>query len=126
MSYSKDKFVKGDTAEVILLAELVMRGYSVSIPIGHDNLYDIVVEGRSGRLYKVQVKNIQTLRRQNCAQVSCIRKYIGKIDYLAVLILDTWYFFDDRFLDKNSNKLNFHINVKRSHVNRRENFDVFL
>lgn len=126
MNKSFYSVLKGDTAETILLAELVMRGYNVSIPLGHDNPYDLVVEGRSGVLYKVQVKSLQSLRRKNSFQINYVKKYIDRIDMLAVLILDTWYFFDNEFVRDNSNKYHLSINIKRSHEHRKENFDVFL
>jgi len=117
--------MKGDAAETILLAELVIRGFNVSIPIGQDNLYDLVVEGRNGSLYKIQVKSIQTLQSNNSAQVSYVRKYIGNIDYLAVLIIDTWFFFTEEYLRINSNKNHLTVNAVKLDVKFRENFEIF-
>lgn len=44
----------GDTSEALVLAELVRRGYAVSVPYGDNDPYDLVVD--ADRLYRVQVK----------------------------------------------------------------------
>ena len=45
----------GDTSEAIVLAELVERGYTVSVPFGDNDPYDLVVDTVDG-LHKVQIK----------------------------------------------------------------------
>jgi hypothetical protein len=44
----------GDESEAAVLAELVERGYSVSIPFGDNDPYDLVVDAEP-ELYRVQV-----------------------------------------------------------------------
>lgn len=44
----------GDTSEVLVLAELIRRGYSVSIPYGDNDPYDLIVD--ADELHRVQVK----------------------------------------------------------------------
>ena len=46
---------KGDTAEMMVAADLVKRGYRIAFPYGEDNDYDLIVE-RDGKLERVQVK----------------------------------------------------------------------
>jgi len=45
----------GDESEAAVLAALVGRGYSVSIPFGDNDLYDLVVDAEP-ELHRVQVK----------------------------------------------------------------------
>jgi hypothetical protein len=45
----------GDTSEAMILAALIKRGYTVSIPFGDNDPYDLVVETDRG-LHRVQVK----------------------------------------------------------------------
>lgn len=45
----------GDETEVIILQELTTAGYSVSIPFGDNDPYDLVVDD-DGDLYRVQCK----------------------------------------------------------------------
>jgi hypothetical protein len=45
----------GDGSEAVVLAELVDRGYSVSVPFGDNDPYDLLVDTGTD-LYRVQVK----------------------------------------------------------------------
>jgi len=45
----------GDTSEAMVLAELVTRGYTVSVPFGDNDPYDLIVD-IGDELYRVQVK----------------------------------------------------------------------
>lgn len=45
----------GDSSEVIVISQLIQRGYSVSIPFGDNDPYDIIVDSNV-ELYRVQVK----------------------------------------------------------------------
>jgi len=45
----------GDTSEAIVLAELIGRGYTVSVPFGDNDPYDLVVDTADG-LHRVQIK----------------------------------------------------------------------
>jgi hypothetical protein len=96
--YLNDNLTKGDGAEVLLIAELITRGFNVSIPWGHNNIYDIVVEGLSSKkLYKVQVKMREPYRKKYI-KVSRCEKYIDQIDMLVVLMENEWYFMNNKFL----------------------------
>jgi len=46
---------KGDETEVKILEELISAGYSVSIPFGDNDKYDLVVDDGSA-LYRIQCK----------------------------------------------------------------------
>jgi hypothetical protein len=46
---------QGEKSELAVASELMMKGYGVSFPFGHDHQYDLIVD-KSGTLYKVQVK----------------------------------------------------------------------
>jgi hypothetical protein len=45
----------GDIGEAFVLAEAVRRGYPVSIPMGDNQRYDLVIE-RNNKLEKIQVR----------------------------------------------------------------------
>jgi hypothetical protein len=49
---SKDR---GDETEACVLQELIARGYSVSVPFGDNDKYDLVLDG-GGELYRIQCK----------------------------------------------------------------------
>lgn len=46
---------KGDIAEAFAIARLLQLGYSVSVPFGDNQRYDLIVD-KGGELLKVQVK----------------------------------------------------------------------
>jgi hypothetical protein len=117
---------KGDAIEAVLMSELLLRGYSISIPFGDDNRYDLIVEGESEKLYKVQIKYVGEMRSPNTFQISRIKRYFDKIDILAILVIDTWYFFDNKFIKSKSNNLHLNINLKKDLSINKENFDVFV
>jgi hypothetical protein len=86
----------GDRSEAIVLAELVKRGYLVSIPFGENQRYDLIIDDGT-RLSRVQVKTGR-LRRgvivYNCSSShahrgGAARPYFGEIEYLAVYCPDT-------------------------------------
>ena len=83
----------GDVAELLLLTELVSRGLSVSLPFGHANYYDVVVEhGKTGKLLKVQVKTSNVKHNRNSYKFNDCSKYVGKVDLMAFLVEGSWYF----------------------------------
>lgn len=45
----------GDTSEAIVIGQLVQRGYTVSIPFGDNDPYDLIVDSNEG-LYRIQIK----------------------------------------------------------------------
>ncbi len=48
--------VKGDQAQIETICFLKRNGYSVSIPFGENDPYDLIAESPSGNLYRVQVR----------------------------------------------------------------------
>ena len=85
---------KGDTAEMMVAADLVKRGYRVAFPFGEDSSYDLIVE-RDERLERVQVKYAES--RDGVIEVRCrshsltngkirqTKRYTAKmIEWLAV------------------------------------------
>ena len=59
---------KGDTAEMMVAADLVKRGYRIAFPYGEDSDYDLIVE-REGVLERVQVKYSES--RDGVVPVRC-------------------------------------------------------
>jgi Holliday junction resolvase-like predicted endonuclease len=59
---------KGDTAEMMVAADLVRRGYRIAFPFGEDSDYDLIVE-RAGVLERVQVKYTES--RDGVIEVRC-------------------------------------------------------
>lgn len=80
---------KGDTGEMLFMAECILRGMSVSVPFGHNNTYDVVVEGLSGKLYKVQVKMASKLVKGRSGYMfsGCHKG----VDAFAFLCVDKWF-----------------------------------
>lgn len=91
---------KGDFAEGLLMTELLSRGYSVSVPWGHNNLYDLIVENNKGKLLKVQVKYRITSDQGTRFGFGNLSKYIGEVDVMALLASEDWYFISKRTLSK--------------------------
>lgn len=46
----------GDIAEAQALAKFLSRGYSVSVPFGDNDRYDLILDKGDGKLLRVQVK----------------------------------------------------------------------
>lgn len=46
---------QGEKSELAVASELMMDGYGVSFPFGHNHQYDLIVD-KDGRLYRIQVK----------------------------------------------------------------------
>jgi Holliday junction resolvase-like predicted endonuclease len=85
---------KGDTAEMMVAADLVKRGYRIAFPYGEDSDYDLIVE-REGRLERIQVKytesrdGVVTVRTRShsltSGRVRTTKRYTAKmIEWLAV------------------------------------------
>ena len=113
---------QGDLGELILTTELVSRGLVVSIPFGSSHLYDLVVECKDGRLLKVQVKSTNRLKSKVSFKFNCIDRYLGKVDVLAFLCKDSWYFYDSLMMDKFASYQSVIINIDKEVKN---NWGVF-
>ena len=82
----------GDRSEAIVLAELVKKGYLVSIPFGENQRYDLLADD-GDRILRVQVKTGRL--RRDVIEYSCssshthrggthARPYFGQADAIAV------------------------------------------
>lgn len=85
---------KGDSAELIVAADLVRRGHKIALPFGEDCDYDLIVD-RDGSLERVQVKyatgseEIVPVRCKSLSltkgKVKTVKRYTAEtIDWLAV------------------------------------------
>lgn len=114
---------KGDSAEALLIAELVSRGLTVSIPFGHNQLYDLVVEREgSGKLLKVQVKFRSTLHNNYSYKFGDMSKYVGKVDVVAFFCGGDWYFWTGLKLKRYGCDKEVLLKVKH---NVKNNFKIF-
>ena len=113
---------QGDLGELILTTELVSRGLVVSIPFGSSHHYDLVVENREGELLKVQVKSTRVFKNKYSCKFVGVSKYIDKVDVVAFLCKDTWYFYDNEMLKKFRKLQTVTINFKKEVKN---NWEVF-
>ena len=117
---SKDK---GDSAEALLIAELVSRGLTVSLPFGQNQPYDLVVEhGGSGRLLKVQIKMRSSALYQDVYKFGDLSRYLGKIDIMAFLCGGDWYFWTGLKLKRYGCEKEVLLKTK---YNRKNNFKIF-
>jgi hypothetical protein len=83
----------GDATEAAVLAALTASGYSVSVPFGDNDSYDLVVED-GGRFHRVQCKTVwenkpNTIRFNTHSQTTTDgeydeRTYHGEVDAFAV------------------------------------------
>ncbi len=92
ISFLRDTKRVGDFSEVMVIAALSRAGYIVSLPLGENHRYDLIVD-KDGVLSRVQVK---TGRVRNGAMIfnchSChshrngpsCRSYIGQVEYFGV------------------------------------------
>jgi len=86
---------KGELAEGIILAALLKKGISVSMPFGGTRRYDMIMEEKDGSLLKVQCK-MGRLRRgvvlfKTCSTNGFTRKsrdYCGEVDLFMVYCPD--------------------------------------
>jgi len=88
----RDTKAVGDRSEAIVLAELVKKGYLVSIPFGENQRYDLLADDGT-RILRVQVKTGRL--RRDVIEYSCssshthrggphARPYFGQADIIAV------------------------------------------
>lgn len=110
---------KGDTGEVLFMAECVLRGLSFSIPFGHNNSYDVVVEGQKGRLYKVQVKMASKLdgNRSGYTFTGCKKE----VDVFAFLCADKWYIIPAKMINFSCVRI-----YEKKHEKYFDKFDIFV
>lgn len=97
--------IKGDLAELKVLADLHEKGFGVSIPQSQNSRYDIVIDN-NGTIERVQVKYSRS--NGNCIGVKCNstslwgnKKYTEKeIEWLAVydVVTDSCYYIPSHIL----------------------------
>lgn len=51
----KNRPRQGEKSELAVASELMMKGYGVSFPFGHNHQYDLIVD-KDSKLYRIQVK----------------------------------------------------------------------
>lgn len=81
----------GDTSEAAVLTALVRNGYSVSIPFGENQRYDLIADD-GARLHRVQVKTgrlrgaviIFACSSTHAHRNGTTRSYRGEVEFLAV------------------------------------------
>ena len=91
----------GKLAEMQFCIDAAKRGFNVSIPQSDFTGYDLVIESKSKKLYKIQVKSTrQKSADRNCYKVSVARGSQRKktykkneLDFFAVYIyeINQWY-----------------------------------
>lgn len=95
----RSDFSLGRLAEMQFCVDAAKRGLNVSIPQHDHNGYDLIVEGKSKKLYKIQVKSTRQLERSGY-KVTISRgnnnkkRYDKKeVDFFAVYIVQTanWF-----------------------------------
>ncbi len=81
---------KGDTAELIVAADLVRKGYKIAIPFGEDWDYDLIV-CRDERLERVQVKYTESDGRVieiRCRSASLTNGKVKRVKRYAAAMVD--------------------------------------
>jgi hypothetical protein len=110
---------KGDTGEMLFMAECVLRGLSVSVPFGHNNIYDVVVEGFSGKLYKVQVKMASGIDKNGTGY-----RFHGcrhGVDAFAFLCADKWFILPAKLVNFKTMRV-----YEKKHEKYFGKFDIFV
>jgi len=78
----------GDIAEAQALAKFLSRGWSVSVPFGDNDRYDLILDRGDGRLLRIQVKAGRFRQGAVRFSLSSVYKttnthYHGDVDYFA-------------------------------------------
>lgn len=69
---------KGEVSEGIVIAYLLKAGYSVSIPFGNNQRYDLILDEGTGDLLRVQVKTGRIAKGCMRFQVSSKNGFTGE------------------------------------------------
>jgi len=84
--------LSGTAAELLVASRLIVRGFSVSWPIGDDDQYDLISDSHNGKISRLQVKSTSTKLRGtfhvNFSYGGGSRKMYTKaqVDYFVVVI----------------------------------------
>ena len=57
---------QGSFAEIAVIKEFLKNEFKVSLPYGDNSSYDLIIEDKSGKLYKIQVKSCQNVTDGVC------------------------------------------------------------
>lgn len=90
----------GKLAEMQFCVDAAKRGLNVSVPQHDYNGYDLIIEGKNKKLYKVQVKSTRTKTTRGCYKI-CISKGTknkkrynkNEVDFFAIYIAETTSWF---------------------------------
>jgi hypothetical protein len=81
---------KGDIAEAKVLTKFLTLSWSVSIPFGDNDRYDLILDKGDGKLHRIQVKKGRLIDGAVVFNVYSntgngkARTYKGEVDYFAV------------------------------------------
>lgn len=116
--------IKGDLAELMVMADLAQQGFKVALPFGDDWDYDLIVSN-SGKLERIQIKYRES--DGDILKVKCVsytiaagkqtgtKKYTSEtIDWLAVYDKTTnlCFYFPSHLLGEGKAALWFRLNSK--------------
>lgn len=100
-----NKKQQGNWAEIAVIKEFLKNDFKVSIPYGDNASYDLIIEDKSGQLYKVQVKSTSYEKRKNVYAFKTVKNRINtnqsfkvhytqnEVDFFALynIVLDEIY-----------------------------------
>lgn len=99
--------IKGDLGQVMIMGDLLSKGYKVAIPLGEDWRYDLIVD-KNDQLLKIQCKYVESNR--GVIKVRCethdgrsYYRYQEKdLDYIAVYdkVTNKCYYIKNSYLNK--------------------------
>jgi len=119
---------KGDETEVKIIAKLISRGYTVSIPFGDNDKYDLVVDD-GDQLYRIQCKTAwsnkpDTMRFNTHSQTTQDgeyheNQYHGEIDAFTVRYPDNgkFYWIDIEEATEQKMELRFDAEIEHPSIN---------
>lgn len=125
---------KGDETEVKIISELISRGYSVSIPFGDNDKYDLVVDDND-YLYRIQCKTAwsnkpDTMRFNTHSQTTQEGEYHenpyhGEIDAFAVRYPENekFYWIDIEEATEQKMELRFDAEIEHPSINWASNYE---
>lgn len=118
---------KGDLGEVIILADIMKKGYKAAMPIGEDWRYDLIVE-RRGKLERVQCKYTESdgkrikVRCKSSNNWSTVSYTSSNIDWLAVYdkTSDSCFYIPSELLGENGRR-EIYLRLKPTKNNQKKN-----
>ena len=129
----KNTHATGNVGEMRVAYEATKRGYIVSIPVGHDARYDMIVE-RHGKLERVQVKTVNSDGECIGVRLKSVGKLDGKtiakkytsdeIDWVVVfdITTDQCLYVPAAIFGTGMNSINIRLKPSKSGMKKRCNF----